>query len=319
MGFRRSFISLVLLLLGVYPGQSFAGNGLATAVSGGSAQPRSAPVEPAAQPREFVNSVEDFLDHTRSHVERVVELGMRLRQDFPEMFREVDPALLREYLTHHDAAKVRLENSAHRDRTFAEDLYGVYGMNLRADPELNALHWPKVIELNQLDKKLSMDFLKKHALADSEGKLTETGKHYVLIENVADQVDRGLSEVSPEEFRKPKMELASEWMKDPVEKGLARHLEPARKILDVTGLAEAPGDRTDPSVYLEVVTRKQLRFRQYQRRNPRGRVTQPGEPLRYPRHRPAPQVIAGPHSSRKSHCLDPALSAVESLRASQPH
>ncbi|EPZ49517.1 hypothetical protein M902_0773 [Bacteriovorax sp. BAL6_X] len=163
-------------------------------------------------PRKYVNDAFDFYQHMQAHKKRVVEMGMRLLNDYPDEFKDVDPQILRSVLSVHDNAKIKT-SSRYNGRPFYEVLYEEgYGKKLDR----------KIVDaLNAQDEEFVEKVFDRYNLDKS------SREQILRIEKIADFVDRGMSPVAPEEFGR-KTTLASQsdfFLKDKVDRDLAKHLE----------------------------------------------------------------------------------------------
>lgn len=175
-----------------------------------------------ARQRTYVNSLEEFFEHTRLHRERVKLLGMELFRTHPELFRGLSATQVRIVLEAHDRAKVSSGVTGPGGKPFYQELYRQYGQ--KAPESL-------VNGLNQADEKQMQLALKHAGLADNphmtaveRSRRRALRMQLKMIEKIADQVDRGMSPVSAEEFGRP-MKRASEFLLNPQEVRLARELE----------------------------------------------------------------------------------------------
>lgn len=144
-----------------------------------------------------VNDALDFHEHMSKHKKRIVDLGVKLLERYPERFKEIDKETLKIVLEAHDNAKVT-PSSQYNGRPFYKVLFEEgYGRKLNREI---------VDSLNDVDGKWTEDAFKKAGLS-LEG-LTGKRKQNVLkkrklilkIEKIADFVDRGMSPVTKEEF-----------------------------------------------------------------------------------------------------------------------
>lgn len=170
----------------------------------------------------YVNSVEDFYEHTRLHVERVKALGLELFRTHPEMFKGLSEEQVRIALAAHDRAKLSPRAMSSQGKPFYEELFEKY----RSKPDLQIIQ-----ELNSHDEKFMDDAYRLSGLGDNpQMTAAERARRKALreqlkkIERLADYVDRGSSYVTAEEFGRP-MKPASYFLTDPDEKRLAKELE----------------------------------------------------------------------------------------------
>ncbi len=172
--------------------------------------------------RTYVNSMEEFYEHTRLHKERVKLLGMELFRTHPELFKGLTSSQVRIVLEAHDRAKGSSGAIGPSGKPFYQELYQNYGKEAP---------YPLVNSLNQADNEYLLQAL-KHAGLDDNPQMTQTERirRRVLrsqlkrIEKIADFVDRGKSPVSVEEFGRP-MKLASTFLTKTEDAKLARELE----------------------------------------------------------------------------------------------
>lgn len=171
----------------------------------------------------FVNNIEDFYQHTELHRKRVRELGLTLFRQHPELFEGLHESQLKAALDAHDLAKISPQALTSDGRPFYQVLYHEgYGRGL--DREI-------VDQLNAADKDFMNKTLSKIGL-DNNAPMSEAQKAKVMdlrtkierIEKIADFVDRGMSNVSPEEFGRP-MQRASTFMQNEADIILAQQLE----------------------------------------------------------------------------------------------
>jgi len=201
--------------------------------------------------RRFVHSIEDFEVHMKHHIQRVEILGMRLLKFpdglNPDEIRKMDPVLvkrlqdklekidrvlLQKYLKLHDQSKVNAtpEFLAHYgfrpdEPKIIERLYGIYGKNrdnMRSDEVIRSK--TLIDKINAIDRQIGYEFFSAHDMIDSRGNSSFMARIMMMVEKIADGVDRGMSPVSPEEFNRT-MKLASEFLTDPEEIHLSLYLE----------------------------------------------------------------------------------------------
>lgn len=185
---------------------------------------------------QYVNSIEDFYHHTQLHRKRVKKLGLELLKMYPEVFDGLTEQQVNLALAEHDRAKISGLAMADDKEQFYKKLYSGYQRSIDR---------PTIDKLNAIDEKYMQRAYEVIGLQETENMSTEYKKELQrkrkllkLLENVADFVDRGMSPVSEEEFGR-KMQLASEFMKDPKERELAAALEKRYKHI-VKGLEYTP-------------------------------------------------------------------------------
>lgn len=160
----------------------------------------------------YVISVEEFVEHTRLHRERVKTLGLELFKTHPELFEGLKERQVQAILEAHDKAKVSAAARGPDGRPFYRVLYEE-GYGKRLDRSI-------VDALNAQDKKFMEEAMKRYHLANDPDLRSKMER----IEKIADFVDRGMANVSPEEFGRP-MEKASSFMNNEADKKLAAELE----------------------------------------------------------------------------------------------
>jgi len=187
-----------------------------------------------------VKSAEDFYLHMRDHIERTKIIAFEILRRFPKEFASISSspqkrALLFEFLLLHDQSKVNLKREFllryklnKRQNTILEDLYAnYYGVNIYEDLTPEARHEAKafIATLNEVDEKVTINFLKENRLIDDAGNLSLTALEFLRIEKLSDVIDRANSPLSPEEFNKPIIS-ASQWFTEKGDKIIAQSIEP---------------------------------------------------------------------------------------------
>lgn len=160
----------------------------------------------------LVNSLEEFVEHTRLHRERVKALGLELLRSHPDLFKGLTAQQVSSILEAHDMAKVSAKSIAPDGKPFYRTLYE-QGYGKRLDRGI-------VDALNTQDKEFMEKTMARFGLKDSPDLRAKMER----IEKIADFVDRGMSNVSPEEFGRP-MDKASTFMQVDEDKKLAMELE----------------------------------------------------------------------------------------------
>jgi hypothetical protein len=174
----------------------------------------------------YVHSLNEFKTHTANHIQNVGRLGMHLfYQHRSSLFNDVPEYMLREKLLHHDFEKLASsqklsEYGYSNSKSFAERLYEFYGKNKNDSARIKEL----VHELNSYAEQYDEEFFKKYDLVTEDGKLTQVAEKIILIEKIADLVEREKNPVSPEEFGVERMIRASSIFNHPFEKTLAHEL-----------------------------------------------------------------------------------------------
>ncbi|NUM89808.1 MAG: hypothetical protein HUU37_11435 [Bdellovibrionales bacterium] len=177
-----------------------------------------------------MRSLTDLEIHFQAHILRVARLGREILALSPE-FRDVDPALLDQFLALHDQAKVNLSDPFIRQ----------YGINRRNAPLLalsqiygkqieNLTNEERMLaervrdEVNRVDRAVAMNFFRQQGMLTSAGEPGDMALKFLRVEKIADSVDRAMSPVSAEEFHKV-MDPARRWLRDEADKKIARRLE----------------------------------------------------------------------------------------------
>lgn len=151
----------------------------------------------------YVTSLNDFYQHTYLHRKRVMILGQRLLNQFTNDFPQLNSDLLNSFLSIHDEAKLDLETANTHQGSLLEALYRFYGrgvdsLSKREKRELKEL----VTLLNDLDNQICRQFFIDNDLVLKNGTLSEAAIQLLRIEKIVDSVDRGMNQVSIEEFNR---------------------------------------------------------------------------------------------------------------------
>lgn len=161
---------------------------------------------------QYVASASDFQLHIQLHRRRVVLLGSYLaKQEFPEISAE----LAENFLLLHDTSKTLKQTIT--------SLYAFYGKNNLDADQLADLK-KTITFLNSIDTAYADSFFDTYQLSSLER------EQLLLIEKIADLVDRSMDPVAEEEFGR-KMKLASEFIQDANQNTLAKLLESKYKDL----------------------------------------------------------------------------------------
>lgn len=162
----------------------------------------------------YLRTLEDFHQHTQLHIKRVQTLASQLYLAHPEHFSGVDAELAREFMQLHDLAKVsKFNNRPPMLQSLFQQLQ---------NGSTNMI--PIIAELNARDFEVRYRWLLEKKLLTPNGLPTAEAQQLLALENISDLVDRGMNEVSAEEFGR-EMRPASEILKDPKEVRLAEFLE----------------------------------------------------------------------------------------------
>lgn len=177
---------------------------------------------------EHIKGLEDFYRHTILHKKRVVALGLHLYDQNPEMFKGLSREMLEKALNAHDNAKVLPQYRDSKNRPFYQALYED-GFGRKPPKQL-------VDDLNKADAKIMEETLDSMGLSLKDENLANPAnfadmnekiqrkklrKMISYIEKMADFADRGMSNISPEEFGRA-MDKASDFMKNPADAELVK-------------------------------------------------------------------------------------------------
>ncbi len=159
--------------------------------------------------KKYIHNISDFQYHTAHHIQNVISLGLFLhsnpstRHYFSDLTREA----VVEYLSLHDSSKrmplAELQNYKYtNEQTIEERLFSFYGKDKDQLPPQQQDELKQIIEeLNRIDTLVSRRFLyKKGYILNS--RITAKGMKLIIIEQVADLVERTKNPVSIEEFGK---------------------------------------------------------------------------------------------------------------------
>ena len=183
--------------------------------------------------RRFVKNSSDLQVHFSTHIERVARLGVALYQAHRELLPGVTHDEVKDFLSVHDRTKV--DDSAEFRRqfwvesggpSFIDKLYLLYGKGYAfvADPA-NGQAKQVIDQLNATDKRVAMDYFRRHDLLDATGEPNERAKFLLRIERIADVVDRNTDPVTMEEFNIQKQRPLSDFVRDPADLALAIELK----------------------------------------------------------------------------------------------
>jgi len=144
-----------------------------------------------------VEDIVDFHRHTLTHAKRVQLLGIKLRDKF---FLELDRQLLHDFLALHDNSKL---HGAAQPNSILHRLFAFYGKNA------SDLQGPELLAYQQLSQEIaekdkltaSVFILSRVSLDDPNYSLIV--KVLLLIERLADAVDRSKDPTAAEEFGRP--------------------------------------------------------------------------------------------------------------------
>lgn len=178
----------------------------------------------------YIYSLEDFEQHVILHKERIVALGLLLREEFPEVLGHIPPQVLAQFLQLHDNSKLLrsprlLQMFDYDEAPILERLYKFYGQNkddltYQEQQELT----DTVKQANRIDRLVanmyfqSQDFLIESRNPEADAQLL------LRIERLLDVVDRGLDPTASEEFQRP-MQRGSDFLTNEQDRQMARFLE----------------------------------------------------------------------------------------------
>ncbi|MBL6990888.1 MAG: hypothetical protein ISR65_13975 [Bacteriovoracaceae bacterium] len=147
-----------------------------------------------------------------THILRTTKVGLAVRDRF-DQFDNVDPKILEEFLLLHDQTKINQSPEfstryelATGDESISSKLFQNYGIDFSAIPPAWQNETKKLVsELNAADKAVALSFFRKKGLLAPTADLESSPvvQKYLLIEQIADLVDRGESPITAEEFGRP--------------------------------------------------------------------------------------------------------------------
>jgi len=181
--------------------------------------------------RKYVHDIDDFRLHTLQHRHDVFLIGIAGFEKFRHLFPNVHEETLLSFLNAHDLEKTATLDDLKKigytgERTFLERLYDYYNvdnekMSAEEKAEFNKLR----DELNRFAGRYQFKFFFEHKLISPNGELSEEAKEIILIERIADLVDRDENVISLEEFNRAKMKDAKDYFEDPQIKSVVAYLE----------------------------------------------------------------------------------------------
>ncbi|MBX3020650.1 MAG: hypothetical protein KF799_03145 [Bdellovibrionales bacterium] len=167
--------------------------------------------------RKHVRSSTDFQAAIVRHISRVEALGIALFEQFPAEFRGLNSVIISRYLKLHDSSKT--------EPKLLRQLYTYYGMSLDEQcPSEKAAMLAVIREHNAREREISQAFFAAEGLLDPQGHPLPAAKRLVLVERIADLVDRGQDPKVAEEFNRP-MQPASQFLDKEKHRHMARYLE----------------------------------------------------------------------------------------------
>ncbi|MES2769273.1 MAG: hypothetical protein V4596_09010 [Bdellovibrionota bacterium] len=176
-----------------------------------------------------VKNLEDFKVHTQTHAQNVYTLGMYLYNEYKEThFKNVPEHVLIEKLRMHDYEKLAsvedLRDLGYKNKLpFADRLYNFFGQN-KYDSVNSKKIKALIQELNFYAKQYDEAVLKKHGLLNVDGTPNSIGQLIILIEKIADIVEREKNPITPEEIGIKKARKASAYLNGLWAKNLAENL-----------------------------------------------------------------------------------------------
>jgi hypothetical protein len=169
-----------------------------------------------------IPSLLDFKAATEEHQNRVLILGKALYQNFSNHFVELNIDIVSNFLKLHDYSKTSILPDGTNQ---IESLYQFYGVNKSDLPEAEKFKILSTINyINYLDSQKALVFFSETKLISKDGELTDAAHNLMLIERIADMVDRGEHASSTQEFNR-KMAPASEILENEKWANYARYLE----------------------------------------------------------------------------------------------
>ena len=193
-----------------------------------------------APKHKLVKSLDDFLRHTRLHVVRNRAMASELVARFPHTFDLVNEDLVQAFMKVHDQSKLNPNLTRDGRRFIGERLYEFYGLPDSLLSEAEKAERKKLIsELNLVDSMAITEFFKRSELLDRKDNPNEVARQLIKIEKIVDFVDRGMANVSTEEFSRP-MQKGSEFI-EPELRRFALYLERNYKRITV-GMEYSPAN-----------------------------------------------------------------------------
>lgn len=181
--------------------------------------------------KKYIQNLEDFKYHTAHHIQNVMTLGLYLFNYFSHsVFSDLTAEEVIDYLSLHDlskrmTARELAEFGYTHEKSLSERLYEFYGKDKDTLPNDKKLQLEEVIrELNRIDRLVTQKFLFKRGYI-LNSKISSKGLKLLVIEKIADLVERTKNPVSIEEFGKV--------MKSPIEyTGDTRYQRLVRVLMD---------------------------------------------------------------------------------------
>lgn len=151
-------------------------------------------------------SLAEFKHATLSHQKRVFQLGLVLFDQFTADFSNVQSHQVSGFLKIHDYAKTEILSDGTEQIGL---LYQFYGMNKTDLQDQERFKFLSAINhINYLDSQYALQFFQSQQLINSSGEFSSAAHELLLIEKIADLVDRGENQMSSDEFNK-KLKKAS--------------------------------------------------------------------------------------------------------------
>jgi hypothetical protein len=169
-------------------------------------------------------TLQDFRAATEQHQKRVLHLGHELFNYFRKDFMPLDSHTVEGFLRLHDQAKTDAANTS-EGVSQLEVLYGFFGVD---KTEVNENEKFKILStinhINYLDAQTAQNYFRDHGLMNDSGEIAWAAQNLLMIERIADLVDRGEHHLAPQEFNR-KLKKASEFIEHATWADYARHLE----------------------------------------------------------------------------------------------
>ncbi|MBL6990889.1 MAG: hypothetical protein ISR65_13980 [Bacteriovoracaceae bacterium] len=160
----------------------------------------------------FVRSPIEYRLYNFTHILRAARVGLMIRNQF-DQFADVNYRILEEFLLLHDQSKInKSPNFSQRyslamgDESISSKLFQNYGVDFSGIPTAWQDETKNLVgELNAVDKAVAVDFFRQKGLLGPKENIEDNPlvRKYLLIEKIADLVDRGQSPITPEEFGRP--------------------------------------------------------------------------------------------------------------------
>jgi hypothetical protein len=137
-------------------------------------------------------SADEFVQKMNEHRSRVAASGMLLRDSFPDIFKDVPPELVAEYLALHDRPKIESlaelrQRGYEGSKSLAARLARFYNTNInQLRPDIANILRADIADLNRLEDLEKRDFFSRKNISPEQIHLLQ------WLEEIADYTDVGL-------------------------------------------------------------------------------------------------------------------------------